>query len=110
MTLLSAQKCLNHRVREAVARCPQCQHYFCRECITEHEGRVICSRCLADQVVEQPSASSRFSLLRPLIVLGAFTLVWLSFYMLGRTLLVLPDTFHQRAVWHSDSAEASDEE
>ena len=32
--------------REAVARCPECTQFFCRECITEHDDRVLCSACL----------------------------------------------------------------
>ena len=44
---LSAQRCFNHAGREAVARCPECSRYFCRECISEHRGRVVCAGCLA---------------------------------------------------------------
>ena len=40
------QRCFNHAGREAVARCPECGQFFCRECITEHEDRVLCSACL----------------------------------------------------------------
>ena len=43
---LTFQRCFNHAAREAVARCPACGHYFCRECITEHDDRVICAACL----------------------------------------------------------------
>ncbi|MBT8374528.1 MAG: rhomboid family protein, partial [Deltaproteobacteria bacterium] len=32
---LALQRCNNHGQREAVARCPKCRRYFCRECITE---------------------------------------------------------------------------
>jgi uncharacterized paraquat-inducible protein A len=39
-------RCHNHPQREAAARCPECGRFFCRECVTEHEGRVICSACL----------------------------------------------------------------
>src|SRR2546429_9979935 len=41
------QRCFNHALREAAARCPECGHFYCRECITEHEDRVICANCLA---------------------------------------------------------------
>jgi hypothetical protein len=46
MTAVAHQRCLHHHEREAVARCPECGHYFCRECITEHDERVICASCL----------------------------------------------------------------
>ena len=44
--LLAHQRCFNHATREAVARCPECHHFFCRECITEHDDRVLCTGCL----------------------------------------------------------------
>jgi len=47
---LAHQRCFNHVQREAVARCPQCRGYFCRECITEHDDRVICAGCLSKLV------------------------------------------------------------
>ena len=43
---LSQQRCFNHTSREAVARCPECGRFFCRECITEHDDRVLCAVCL----------------------------------------------------------------
>jgi hypothetical protein len=43
---LADQRCFNHALREAVARCPQCTQFFCRECITEHDDRVLCAACL----------------------------------------------------------------
>lgn len=46
MPALIHQRCFNHATREAVARCPECSQFFCRECITEHDDRVICSACL----------------------------------------------------------------
>jgi hypothetical protein len=46
MSALVHQRCFNHATREAVARCPQCSQFFCRECITEHDDRVICAACL----------------------------------------------------------------
>ena len=46
MQNLAHQRCFNHAVREAVARCPECGQCFCRECITEHDDRVVCAACL----------------------------------------------------------------
>ena len=43
---LSLQRCRNHAEREAVARCPGCGHHFCRECVTEHDDRILCAACL----------------------------------------------------------------
>ena len=44
---VAARTCKIHPAREAVARCPECSSYYCRECITEHEFRMVCASCLA---------------------------------------------------------------
>ena len=46
MTALAHQRCFNHALREAAARCPGCGNFFCRECVTEHDDRVLCAACL----------------------------------------------------------------
>jgi hypothetical protein len=46
MSGLAAARCLNHEAREAVSRCPSCGNYFCRECVTIFENRVICAACV----------------------------------------------------------------
>jgi hypothetical protein len=46
MQNLLLQRCFNHGMREAAARCPECGRFYCRECITEHDDRVLCSACL----------------------------------------------------------------
>jgi hypothetical protein len=45
MTLVD-QRCFHHDLREAVAQCPSCKLFFCRECVTEHAGRMICVTCV----------------------------------------------------------------
>jgi formylmethanofuran dehydrogenase subunit E len=44
--MIALARCQRHPGREAAARCPSCQQSFCRECITEHEGRMLCLACL----------------------------------------------------------------
>src|SRR5256885_15858599 len=39
-------RCLFHPLREAAARCPHCGGTFCRECVTDEEGKVACPPCL----------------------------------------------------------------
>jgi hypothetical protein len=95
---LSDQRCANHAQREAVARCPGCHRYFCRECITEHDDRVWCAACLARQL--KPSFSRRFHLLglwRLTQFVVGLLIVWTFFYLCGRTLLAIPSSFHEGA-------------
>jgi hypothetical protein len=97
---LHQKQCLNHHQREAVARCPQCAQFYCRECITEHDDRVICAACLKKLLradTEKP---------RPLALLGraaafSFSLLiaWTAFYWIGRILLAIPTNFHDGTLW-----------
>lgn len=100
MSAISEQRCLNHHDREAVARCPSCFKFFCRECVTEHEQRVICARCLA---VLSHGPEKRGARLRRLAAaipagVGCFML-WLMFYGIGRLLLAIPSSFHEGTIW-----------
>ena len=94
------QRCFNHLLREAVARCPQCRRYFCRECVTEHEDRVLCATCLSADADVIGSTLSRLSGLRRMMhfLLGT-TLLWIFFYYLGQLLLSLPSAFHEGTLW-----------
>jgi hypothetical protein len=104
MTALARQICLNHPHREAVARCVECARFFCRECIADHEGRLICASCLhklagaAVQVARTWPGAVR-AVAKSLV---GFTLAWLCFYNAGRALVQLPSTFHEdlwNATW-----------
>ena len=103
---LAHQRCYNHGKREAVARCPECGRYFCRECITEHESRVVCASCLADLTGQKKKRSSSFTMAARLFqLLFGLLLVWLFFYTLGQGLLALPTSFHEGTVWEASHTE-----
>lgn len=46
MTGFRHARCLFHPLREAAARCPHCGGTFCRECVTDEEGKLACPPCL----------------------------------------------------------------
>jgi hypothetical protein len=100
MPSLLHQRCFNHSLREAAARCLECGRFFCRECVTEHEERVLCAGCL--RKVVKPPFTQRGGVVALVrggqFLAGVFT-VWLFFYLLGEALLTLPDSFHQGSVW-----------
>jgi hypothetical protein len=97
---LALQRCFNHAQREAVARCPQCGHFFCRECITEHDDRVICAACLRKLAQVRPLQRRAFaSVVRAGECLLGLVLVWFFFYLIGEGLLALPTSFHESTVW-----------
>ena len=92
---LTLQRCLIHVDRGAVARCPICRNYFCRECVTEHERRFLCSSCLHDVVagVEPPRRNAeRFTLIIKMTI--GMAIAWLFFYVIGQLLMLIPPNVH----------------
>jgi len=103
MSSLTLQRCFNHATRESVARCPSCGRFYCRECVTEHEDRVICAACLK-QLARAPLLR-RPVLLRALQMgqcLAGGMLLWFTFYLIGTGLAALPDSFHKGTLWRVD--------
>lgn len=103
MTALAQLRCFHHGAREAVARCPECRRHFCRECIAEHDGRMVCSSCLT-QMTERGTAKrsgGQFVLSAARLLLAA-VLLWFVFYGAGLILLALPDEFHSGELWKQD--------
>jgi len=103
MPALIHQRCFNHATREAVARCPECSQFFCRECITEHDDRVICAACLKKlarvPLLKRPAFARVLQLGQCL--LGVFA-AWFFFYLIGSALAGLPTSFHEGTLWQVD--------
>jgi len=95
---IARERCTHHASREAVARCPECGRTFCRECVSEHEGKVICAFCMR-RLSEKPVRRNRFTgAVRVAQILMGVLLLWSSFYLLGRALLAIPSSFHDMAI------------
>src|SRR4051812_37880425 len=100
MSFLVDQRCANHAQREAAARCPECTRYFCRECVTEHEDRVVCAACL--RRLTDLRATKRHGFARVVSagqLVFSFVLAWFFFFLLGEILVRLPDSFHEDVLW-----------
>jgi hypothetical protein len=100
MQSLTHQRCFNHAMREAVALCPECKRFFCRECITEHDDRVLCTDCL--QKLARKPLAQRFALAQIFWLAQAVAgllIVWYFFFLIGAGLLKLPDSFHEGTLW-----------
>jgi len=89
-------RCWNHEAREAVCRCLECGRSFCRECVTEHEARLLCARCLA---AHQPQSAARPR--RRIAGLGmaiaGLLLAWIFFYGAGQALILVTGRMEQTA-------------
>ncbi len=102
MTVVAHQRCLNHDEREAVARCPECRQYFCRECITEHEERVVCASCLKKLAsAAVPPRRQAWDVWPAAQIAGGLVIAWVVFYFAGEALLALPAEFHDDRLWQS---------
>jgi len=94
------QRCFNHAEREAVARCPVCHQYFCRECITEHEERVICAACLRKLAGTDVTRSTKLATAGRFFQFAmGILLAWFFFYLVGEALLAMPTSFHESTLW-----------
>jgi len=96
MTGTIQQRCWNHEAREAVCRCPECGRSFCRECVTEHESRLLCASCL--KAAARAARSSRGGarrLLPAAMALGGILLAWTVFYGAGEALILLAGRMEQ---------------
>lgn len=98
---LAKTMCSIYPDRPAAARCPVCRNFFCAECITEHEGRLICTSCLAKVLTPSKTIARpwRVSLWPAAQFLGAVLVTWLTFAFLAGFLRDLPDEFHDGTVW-----------
>ena len=108
MSALLHTRCFRHPQREAVARCLGCSRTFCRECVTEHGDRVLCSSCLAKEEEKVAGAIQGSRLLSLTQGFLGIAVAWFFFYLLGRSLLLLPTSFHEGTLFHG-SASSDDE-
>ena len=99
---LALQRCFNHSLREAAARCPECRRFFCRECVSEHDDRVICATCLKKLVAPGQTQRRGFpTALRSALVVIGFLVAWFFFFMIGEGLLRIPTSSHDSSVWQA---------
>lgn len=108
MSGIRQHRCHNHDLREAVARCPDCSRFFCRECVTEHGARMLCATCMrralrGGEISRRRKGSGRPTLIA--LALGGFIFAWLCFYLIGRLLLRIPSEFHEGTIWETVVAE-----
>ena len=92
--------CLNHPRREAAARCTSCGQPFCRECVTEFQGRMVCGACYKQktQLKEKPKRDW-FVVTTTLQALMGIAGLWFTAWLLGQILLNTPSSFHEGGVW-----------
>jgi hypothetical protein len=91
-----AQRCWNHEAREAVCRCPACGRSFCRECVTEHDARLLCASCL--NALTRGQSKQRSGLRRlaaPAMAIAGLVFASLVFFGAGEGLLLITARMEQ---------------
>jgi hypothetical protein len=84
------QRCWNHEAREAACRCPACGRSYCRECVSEHEGRLLCAACLSRITANRVQETGGFRRLAPPAMIAAgILLAWLIYWAAGVSLIGL---------------------
>jgi hypothetical protein len=103
---IQTRRCARHSDREAAARCPSCGGFFCRECIVEHEGRLLCTSCLARVYSSATGRRGNWAGARRQFALAAAVLAAvLVFYGIGSILLNVPPDFHEGTIWASKTGD-----
>jgi len=91
-TGLRHARCLFHPLREAAARCPYCGGTFCRECVTDEEGKLACPPCLR-RLARPPAAKASLARLFREVLAGltAFACLAALFFGLLRWRMNTPE-------------------
>lgn len=80
-------RCWNHEDREAVCRCPECGRSFCRECVGEHEQRLLCASCLKTAVPAPSPAPRHRRWTRPGLAVAGLLLAWIVWFCAGEAIM-----------------------
>jgi late competence protein required for DNA uptake (superfamily II DNA/RNA helicase) len=100
LATLRQRRCDNHPNREASARCPECGRFFCRECITEHDDRVVCASCLAKLTTKKTMDGKSWTWAPKLgLALLAVAIVYFFLLLIGNLLVSIPSQFHAHGGW-----------
>ena len=88
-TLDAHQLCWNHETREAVCRCLGCGRSYCRECVTEHEGRLVCANCIGKAAAQTGGKGAWRKAAPAAMIVGGFAMGWLTYWAFGEAVMLL---------------------
>jgi len=109
-TGLRHARCLFHPPREAAARCPHCGGTFCRECVTDEEGKLACPPCLRRMARPPAPKPSLVRRLRQVLAgLTALAALMALFFALLRWRVNTPEGHLNFAVREDRTPEESNE-
>ena len=95
--------CQIHFRRPAAAKCMVCKLYYCKECVTEHDGKNTCASCLKSAHEESATpVKHSMTWFQPMPIIHlvlALILMWAVSYLVAQTLSSIPDSFHEGTIW-----------
>ncbi len=89
------QRCWNHEAREAVCRCPECGRSYCRECVTEHDARLLCASCIVRIEGRSRSRQRGRRTTSAVLALAGVLIAWLAFYAAGEAMILFAGRMEQ---------------
>jgi len=102
-----SKRCVNHSSRESVAICPVCSKTYCRECITEHKGKMLCRNCLEEQIQKNNKAKKNRTKIKATIMIvlfvTAFFSSWFFFALTGYFLASMPQKYHLSKIFEGSN-------
>lgn len=89
-----------------MARCRSCGEAYCRECVVEHEHRLVCADCLRREAGRGEGRGPRGWLRRlPWAATVQWTaaalVMWVVFYGVARVLQRIPADVHDGVIWRA---------
>ncbi len=88
---IGQRRCFHHIGREAAGRCTVCRRDFCAECVTAHDDRLVCARCLDTLAVGRPVGTGGGKWVAAFAGTAALLLVgWCLFFLLLRAIAAMP--------------------
>ncbi len=96
---LKHTRCEYHGDREAAARCPECSGFFCRECVTEHNGRMLCLKCLRKNLdsLRGKGKGLGFYMMAAAFLISMMS-SWYFFFQISVFLASIPQKYHDGSV------------
>ncbi len=96
------RRCRNHPAREAACRCPECRLDYCRECVTEHAGRLLCSGCIAKVSAKAGAGGGTRRRLRAVgVAAGGMLAAWLFFFLASEGAATIFQPHPEVRTWHA---------
>ena len=80
-----------------MCRCPGCRRGFCRECVAEHEQRLLCAACLRAAAPTAAPPPGHRLLRRAALALAGILLAWIVLFCAGEAILAFTGRLEQTA-------------